>query len=127
MNVDTFQNDPSIKWYFIAAVPLMMLVLLLWYFLKHALASRHQTPYQRGVYEHLYHDLAQQNPQLWSRAGPRRGVQPTGFYSRLRWYLLQRWFDPRRTISKPPADPDEDVGGSGLGSWARFKRTLARK
>lgn len=105
----------------------MVLVLILWYILKHSLASRHQTPYQRGVYEHLYHALADQNPKLWSRAGPRRGVQPTGFYSRIRWWLLTRWFDPRRTISKPAADPDEDVGGSGLGAWARFKRNLARR
>ena len=127
MNVDTFSMDPSIKYYFAAAVPLMVLVLILWYVLKHALASRHQTPYQRGVYEHLYHDLATQNPTLWSRAGPRRGVQPVGFYSTFRWWLLRRWFDPRRTIAKPPSDPDEDVGGSGLGSWARVKRTLARR
>lgn len=127
MNVDTFQDNPSIKYYFAAAVPLMLLVLILWYILKHALASRRQTPYQRGVYEHLYHDLANQNSQLWSRAGPRRDVQPVGFYSRVRWWFLRRWFDPRRTISKPTADPDEDVGGSGLGAWARCKRMLARR
>ena len=30
MNVDTFRGDPSLKWYFIAAVPLMVLVLLAW-------------------------------------------------------------------------------------------------
>ncbi|KAL9084281.1 MAG: hypothetical protein Q9159_005326 [Coniocarpon cinnabarinum] len=127
MNVDTFSNDPSIKWYFASAIPLMFVVLILWYVLKHSLASRKQTPYQRGVYEHLYHDLATQNSQLWSRAGPRRDVQPIGFYSRLRWWFLRRWFDPRRTIAKPTSDPDEDVGGSGLGAWARCKRMLARK
>ena len=29
-NVDTFSGDPSIKWYFIVAVPLMILVFLGW-------------------------------------------------------------------------------------------------
>lgn len=127
MNVDAFAGDPSIKWYFIAAVPLMLLVLILWYMLKHALAARHQTPYQRGVYESMFHDLAVAHPDLWSRTGPRRHIQPISFFDRLRWRLLQRWFDPKRTVNKPPADPDEDVGGSGLGSYARFKRMLARR
>ena len=35
MNVDTFQQNPSLKWYFISVVPLMMLILLAW------LATRH--------------------------------------------------------------------------------------
>ena len=30
MNVDTFQQNPSLKWYFIAVVPLMVFVLLAW-------------------------------------------------------------------------------------------------
>ena len=127
MNVDTFQENPSIKWYFIAAVPLMVLVLILWYTLKHALQSRHRTPYQRGIYEHLYHDLASINPTLWSRGGPRRGVEPLGFYSRLRWWFLRHWFDPKRTIARPRSDPDEDIDASDLGAWARMKRMLARR
>ena len=30
MNVNIFQDDPSVKWYFVVAVPLMVLVLLSW-------------------------------------------------------------------------------------------------
>ena len=30
MNVDTFQQNPSLKWYFVAAVPLMVFVLCAW-------------------------------------------------------------------------------------------------
>lgn len=127
MNVDTFSGNPSIKWYFIAAVPLMLLVLLLWYLLKHGIAARRQTPYQRGVYEHMFHDMASAHPDLWGRGGPRPSVRAIGAWSKLRWRLLTFWFDPRKTVRKPSADPDEDNGGSGLGSWARFKRLVARR
>ncbi|KAF2232832.1 hypothetical protein EV356DRAFT_469524 [Viridothelium virens] len=126
MNVDTFTPNPSIKWYFIAAVPLMVLVLILWYVLKHFLARRRQTPYQRGIYEHLYHDLAIAHPSLWSRSGPRDSVRPKGLVSALKWRLLEAWFAPEKTIRLRPTDDDED-GSSDLGTWARIKRTLARR
>ena len=126
MNVDTFSGDPSIKWYFIAAIPLMVLVLFLWYILKHLLASRQQTPYQRGIYEHLYHDLAIEHPNLWSRSGPRSDVRPRGVLSSLQWRLLGAWFAPEKTIRLRPSDEDED-GSSDLGTWARMKRRLARR
>ena len=35
MNVDTFQQSPSLRWYFISAVPLMILILLAWLATKH--------------------------------------------------------------------------------------------
>ncbi|KAK8880066.1 metal ion transmembrane transporter [Apiospora arundinis] len=35
MNVDTFSDNPSIKWWFIVAVPLMVLVLLGWFAFRH--------------------------------------------------------------------------------------------
>ncbi|KAI9654647.1 MAG: hypothetical protein M1821_005854 [Bathelium mastoideum] len=126
MNVDTFSHDPSIKWYFISAVPLMVLVLCLWYILKHSLARRRQTPYQRGIYEHLYHDLAIEHPTLWSRNGPRETVRPAGLLSSLQWRLLRAWFAPDKTIRLRPSDEDED-GSSDLGTWARVKRRLARR
>lgn len=132
MNVSTFQGDvagnlPSIKYYFIAAVVLMSLVLVLWYMVKHSLASQHRTPYQRGIYEHMYHDLAMSHPNLWTRGGPIENVRPAGFFDRLRWRLLLRWFDPKHTVNLKPSDPDEDAGGSDLGTWARVKRLLARR
>lgn len=35
MNVDTFKQSPSLKWYFVSVVPLMMLILLAWLATKH--------------------------------------------------------------------------------------------
>ena len=35
MNVDTFQQNPSLKWYFISVVPLMVIILLAWLTTKH--------------------------------------------------------------------------------------------
>lgn len=35
----------------------MTLVLILWYVLKHGVATRRQTPYQRGVYEHVSQEM----------------------------------------------------------------------
>lgn len=122
MNVDTFSNDPSIKWYFAATIPLMLLVLILWYIVKHALARRHQTPYTRGMYESLYRDLANNYPSLWSRGGPRQFIRPQGMMGRLKWNLILYWNRPEKTV-RPDFDPDED----DLGAWARCKRSLTRR
>ncbi|KAI9707077.1 MAG: hypothetical protein M1836_000037 [Candelina mexicana] len=124
MNVDTFQNNPSIKWYFIVAVPLMLLILMLWYFLKHLLARSRQTPYQRGIYEHLFHDLATDHPTLWSRTGPRDYVIPADLISRLKWRLIKSWSVPSKTIRARPDDLDD---GNDLGTWSRIKRHLTKK
>lgn len=35
MNVDTFQQNPSLRWYFISVVPLMIVILLAWLATKH--------------------------------------------------------------------------------------------
>jgi len=51
MRVTTFSTDISMKWYFIAAVPLMAVVLLGWYIVKSFLLRRRQTPYSRGIYD----------------------------------------------------------------------------
>ena len=40
MNVDIFQSDPDVKYYFVSAVPMMIVVLVGWYFIKHFLARR---------------------------------------------------------------------------------------
>ncbi|KAL9030471.1 MAG: hypothetical protein Q9196_001415 [Gyalolechia fulgens] len=122
MNVDTFSNNPSIKWYFATTIPLMLLVLLLWYIVKHFLARRRQTPYTRGLYESLYRDLATSYPSLWSRSGPRPLIRPQGMTGRIKWSLILYWNRPEKTV-RPDVDPDED----GLGAWARCKRILTRR
>lgn len=61
MHVDTFASDISIKWYFVAAAPMMTFVLILWYTIKHFLA-RNKTPYYRGIYENMFHEMATAYP-----------------------------------------------------------------
>ena len=125
VQVDTFSGNPSIKWYFVSAVPLMTLVLIFWYIIKHVLARRRQSPYQRGVYEHLFHDLATSYPTLWSRTGPRKFIRPQGMMSRLKWNLILYWNRTEKTVRSGSADPDSD--DDDLGAWARCKRTLTRQ
>ncbi|KAL9108351.1 MAG: hypothetical protein Q9227_006811 [Pyrenula ochraceoflavens] len=128
MNVDTFSTDPSIKWYFIVAIPFMFCVLAGWFIMKHILARQRQTPYQRGIYENFFHDLAVENPSLWSRAGPRDGIIPASRLDKLKWSLIRLWSRPEKTIR---ATVDQDENGYGatddLGEWAKLKRYLTRK
>ncbi|KAF1983503.1 hypothetical protein K402DRAFT_396522 [Aulographum hederae CBS 113979] len=124
MNVDTFDPSPSIKWYFIVSVPLMVLILVLWYLLKHVLARHRQDPLRRGVYERLFQDLATRYPQVWSRNGPREHIEPVGWVSRVKWRLLKRWFASERTINASARGEDRI---DELGAWAAFKRRLVRR
>ena len=124
MNVDTFHADPSIRYYFASAVPLMVLVLLFWYLIKHSLAHERQTPYQRGIYEDMFYKMANKYPKLWARTGPREGIKAQSLLGRLKWRLIMFWNDPEKTIQKRPGgDSDYD----DLGAWARFKRILTRR
>ena len=124
MNTDTFSKDPSIKWYFIAAVPLMICVIIGWYMFKHFLATQRQTPYSRGIYEGFFHELAVEYPSLWSRVGPRKAIRPKGFFDNIRWRLILFWNDSKKTIR---AGPNEDSTYDDLGVWSRLKRQLTRR
>ncbi|KAI9837856.1 MAG: hypothetical protein M1819_006790 [Sarea resinae] len=126
MNVIPFQKDsPSIKWYFIAAVPFMLCVLIFWYLLKHLLARNRPAPYTRGIYDHMFHDLATNNPALWSRKGPRTDIpEPRGFTNKLKWYLIRHWTWPHKTTSAVSAN-DEDA--NSMGAWFRFKRFMIKR
>ncbi|KAF2478000.1 uncharacterized protein BDR25DRAFT_338695 [Lindgomyces ingoldianus] len=123
MNVDTFEPNPSIKWWFITSVPLMLVVIFLWYGVKHTLASQRQDPLRRGVYESLFHTLANDHPTLWGRRGPRPGIVPVGWWSGVKWRLITTWFDPERTIAAKGYDP----GDEELGVWSRVKRYLVKR
>ena len=125
MNVDTFSGDPSIKWYFVAAVPLMVCVLLFWFFIKHFLARRRQTPYQRGIYEDLFHELATRYPSLWSRNGPRDFIKPKSFIDRLKWRLVLTWNSPGKTIKAGSTNGSSEY--DELSTWSRCKRKLTRR
>lgn len=123
MNVDTFEENPSIKWWFVATVPLFAVVIVCWYGVKHSISSRRQDPLRRGVYEALFHDFATSYPHLWTRRGPKDGVVPIGYWDGLKWNLITKWFDPEHTITAKSYDP----GDEELGWWSRVKRYLARR
>ncbi|KIW05785.1 uncharacterized protein PV09_03640 [Verruconis gallopava] len=126
MNVDVFQpgngHFPSLKWYFVASIPLMIIIILLYMFIKSAISTSisHDLPMQRGVYEQIYNEFAEAHPRLWSRAGPRTFVQPTGIIVRLKWSLIKRWFHPSSTIARESYTKIDE-----LGLWARIKRSVA--
>lgn len=126
MNVDIFSHQPSVKWYFIVSVPFMLLVLVGWYIMKHILARQRQTPYQRGIYESYFHDLAVSYPALWSRVGPRESIVPRTRIDRWKWWLIKRWSRPERTLKagKPNA---ETAALAGLSTWSKCKRYLIRR
>ena len=124
MNVNIFRDDPSVRYYFASAVPLMALVLAGWYLMKHGLAPTTQTPYQRGVYEDMFYNMATKYPQLWSRSGPREAVKPKTMLDRLRWWLIVWWNDPDKTIRKAPG---EGATYEDLGTSSRFKRYLTAR
>jgi hypothetical protein len=124
MNVDTFQTDPkypSIKWYFIAAVPLMLVVIVVYLFLKNSLSIRREDPLRRGTYDTIFSQFASVRPDLWSRNGPRRHTKSKGPISWLKWHLITFWFNPTRTIDARPLTNIDDMG-----LWARVKHRLAR-
>ncbi|KAA8913609.1 hypothetical protein FN846DRAFT_771816 [Sphaerosporella brunnea] len=124
MNVDTFKGNPSIKWYFISAVPFMLFVLLLWYILKHLFAKSRQQPLQRGAYEALFTELQSRRPDLFTRQGPRDYIRPADRKSRWKWRLIQHWTagDAVPRAAGSAAAEEEPVG-----QWNRLKRYLIQR
>lgn len=126
MNLNVMQNSkgyPSIKWYFVVAVPLMALVFLLYFLFKRAdRFDGRSDPVERGAYEHVFQDFSTEFPSLWSRFGPRDSVVPRGFWSTMKWKLINRWFDPSKTIAAKSASNIDEMG---LG--AKLKRKITRR
>ena len=124
MNVDIFSNYPSIKWYFVAAVPFMLCALGLWYLVKRGMEGEGRTIGMRGVYENFFQDLSVEAPGLWTRAGPRDDTQVRGRTEGWKWWIIKWWSRPEKTIrSRAGADRPED----DLGHWSKIKRYLIRK
>lgn len=123
MNVDTFEGNPSIKWFFITSVPVLVTVLVLWYGVKHSLSTQRQNPLRRGVYENLYQDLATDYPHLWTRRGPRTDLTMVGSFGLLKWRLVTRWFGSEKLQKKGDYNPAVDE----FGTWSRIKQYLVRR
>ncbi|KAK6518976.1 hypothetical protein TWF281_003666 [Arthrobotrys megalospora] len=115
MNVDVFEENPPIKWYFIASVPFMAVVLISVFVLKWFI-DRHRRPiYERGVYERLFNDLQQQNADLWSSHGPRE-IKPIGIISHVKWWVLYHFTKGRASFKGTNIEYDS--------MWSRFKQYL---
>ena len=123
MNVDTFEENPSIKWFFITSVPVLLTVLILWYGVKHSLSTQRQNPLRRGVYETLYQDLATSYPHLWTRRGPRSDLIMAGTLGLVKWHLVTRWFGSEKLQKKGTYNAAVDE----FGSWSRIKQSLVRR
>lgn len=123
MNVDVFADNPQIKWWFITSIPVLVVVIILWYAVKHNLSSQRQNPLRRGVYEALYHEFASEHATLWTRGGPRQGIVPVGWWGGVRWRLITDWFGGDKLRLAKRDDPATEE----FGSWSRVKRYLARR
>jgi hypothetical protein len=64
MNVDIFENNPNLKYYFITVVPFMLLVLLAWFVFKQFLRVNPQLLLYAGIYERFYDEMATMNLKL---------------------------------------------------------------
>lgn len=124
MSVDVFADHPSLKWYFVAAAPMMSAVFASWFLFKRFLDGATQNPYARGVYENLFQDLAASYPLLWTRTGPRQSIRPRTALERLKWFLIRRWSLPEETGNTSTIG---DNLFDGLGAWSRIKRQLMRQ
>jgi Mg2+ and Co2+ transporter CorA len=128
MNVDIFQpadgNFPGLKWYFIISIPFMILIIIVYIFIKSSLSASvsHDIPLQRGVYEQIYNQFAEAHPHLWSELGPKSYVKPRTWVGRLQWRLVKRWFKPERTIARRGYTEIDEMG-----LWARIKHSLASR
>ena len=123
MNVDTFQNNPALRYYFASAVPMMFLVLVMYFIFKNYFALDRQTPYQRGIWDQHFHNLANDYPELWSRGGPRKNIRPKTPIGQVKWNLVQQWNRPEKTIRMGR----EDSEWSDLGAWDQFKCQMTRR
>jgi hypothetical protein len=108
---------------FILSLPTLLLVLILWYAIKHTLSTQRQNPLRRGVYEALYHELATQHSSLWTRRGPRSGVVPVGWWNGFKWRLINSWFSGEKLKISAGYDPATEE----FGAWSRVKQGLVRR
>lgn len=137
MNVDTFADNPSMKWYFIAAIPFMVGVIAIYFFTKRLATQNRRTPHERAVYQSFFQEMAALNPMLWSRGGPRQHIRPRGRIARVKWALVKWWLRPTNTIVVDAEDsvtqnPDGEAGRTAaaidsLGTVSRIQRYLSKR
>jgi hypothetical protein len=119
MNVDTFEGNPSIKWYFVLAIPLMVTIMIVSFITKHVPGSNHPTPHELSRYDRIFRHLAASRPHAFTREGPIQHFKPKGFVSRVIFWLLKHWFHPSKLLPKPQSTGEPGEGS--LGPWTKIK------
>lgn len=127
MNVDTFEGNPSLKYYFIVSVSFMLFVIVGWYAVKHLLRFKSQVLPKKGIYESFYNEMSDSSPAFWSRYGPRDYILPKGRVDRVKWKLVRRWAAPERTINREVDKKNDIDPANDLGTMNRFRRYLMRR
>ena len=130
MNVATFKDDPPLKWFFVSAIPFMLLVLGLWFLLRRSFSRSSLLPavrQQRAAFEAVSAELESRRPDLWMRQGPRENVRPADRASQLKLALVRSM--TAATVGQlVPLNAAGPVDAAGpVGGWSRLKARLIRR
>lgn len=122
IDVDTFKSNPSIKWWVLTSILTLLLVLLLWYAVKHGQPSDRKSSLRRGFYENFYQDLTLINPELWTERGPRAVSVRGSAWDRYKWRRITTWFGSEKLKSGKPYDAIKE----DFSPWNDAKRGLTK-
>lgn len=117
LDVDLFESNPPIKWWFVTSAVILAGSIVLWYAVKHSLPSYRKSTLRRGGYQTLYEQFTQQYPRLWTRNGPCEHMMPQNSWRSMKWTLVKRWFDRRKVAQLKPYNPAK--GSFGIVSLAK--------
>ncbi|CCX31522.1 Similar to CorA-like Mg2+ transporter family protein [Coccidioides posadasii C735 delta SOWgp]; acc. no. XP_003066511 [Pyronema omphalodes CBS 100304] len=124
MNVSTFQANPSILWYFVAAIPLMFCVFLAWYTSKYLFSDRNYTKYR---YKHISADLSHEHPDLWNSNGPLELGKDSDYstVARIKWDFVTRLW--KSMTSRKLRESHFLTEGRRIGVLDRLQECILRK
>ena len=90
-DVDTFESNPSIVWWVLTSSTTLLLVLVLWYAVKHGQSSHRKSSLRRAFYGALYKTFAKVRGDLWTEQGYKT-IEPINRWETYKWNLIKSWF-----------------------------------
>lgn len=124
-DVNTFESNPSIKWWFVTSALIFVFVVLLYFIFKmNEHSPRNTKSLRREGYEALYEKFARFHPKLWSVEGPDNDFKPANRGHFLKWRLLKTWFDADKVKIEQAKNTDEENFGT-VGILSVIRRWLA--
>ena len=128
MNVNTFKSNPPISWFFISSMPIMLLVLGLWFLLRQSKSRLLPAAIQqRAAFKAVSAELESHRPDLWMCQGPRENVYPADRASQLKLALVCT-MTAGAIGQHVPLDAVGPVDEAGpVGTWSRLKTRLIRR